>query len=196
MSQDDFDRFLAWLDADPEQAGGKYEDIRRKLIRFFLCRGCGVDAEDLADRTIDRVIRKLPEIAERYEGDPFHYFLGVARNVFREWVKVEIAKRDLSLPPPGDSREDLEEKERLDSCLQKCMKTLTQKDQEIILGYYTGDKQQKIINRQRMAERLGMAPNALRIRAHRIRTKLRSCVEKYLEVLEGNLMKQIDRNVH
>jgi len=51
----------------------------------------------------------------------------------------------------------------------------------MILRYYTGDKQEKIVNRKKLAEEEGIELNALRIRAHRIRTQLRLCVEKCIE---------------
>jgi DNA-directed RNA polymerase specialized sigma24 family protein len=174
----DFDEFLNWLDPDRNQAGIRYEDIRRKLIRFFICRGCGVDSETLADETIERVVRKYRELADRYEGEPLRYFYGVSRNVYREWLDEQVKIRALQPLPPGDSSE---EKERLDQCLQKCMKDRPQTDQSLILEYYTGDKQQKIVNRKKLAERIGIAANALRIKAHRIRTELRKCVEQCVE---------------
>ena len=52
---------LAWLDSDRERAGQKYEEIRCGLIKIFVCQGC-TDPEGLADETINRVIRKIPEI--------------------------------------------------------------------------------------------------------------------------------------
>lgn len=174
---EDFDRFLTWLNPDPEQAGEKYEDIRRKLIRFFTCRGCGVDSDELADETIVRVVKKIQKLADFYVGDPLPYFLGVARNVFREWLERQLKIRSLRPPPHDDSPE---EKEQLDLCLQRCMKGLTKENQDLILKYYTGDKQEKIDNRKQLAEKMGIAPNALRIRAHRIRTDLRRCVENCL----------------
>src|SRR5947209_6617862 len=37
---DSFDRLLAWLNPDREQAGQRYEEIRRRLIKIFARRGC------------------------------------------------------------------------------------------------------------------------------------------------------------
>jgi hypothetical protein len=31
MNMDDFDRFLAWLDPNRDEAGRRYEEIRRRL---------------------------------------------------------------------------------------------------------------------------------------------------------------------
>lgn len=177
---DDFERFLIWLDPDPEKAAAKYNEIQRKLTRFFLSRGCGVDAEALADETIERVVRRIREFADTYEGEPIRYLIGVARNVFREWLDEQI-KKSAFRPPRADSEEEREEKEELDKCLQKCMKNLSENDRDLIIGYYTGAKQEKIDNRKLLAEEHKMGVNALRIKAYRIRTALRECIEKCLE---------------
>jgi len=172
---EDFERFLTWLDPDRERAGEKYAAVQAKLTRYFHCRGCGVEAEQLADETITRVIRKVPEIADSYVGEPLPYFLGVARNVFSEYLKKLILIR-ASQPPPAPASSD--EKEVLDRCLERCLKHLTEENRDLILRYYTGEKHEKIVQRKKLADELGIAPNALRIRAHRIRTDLRDCVEK------------------
>src|SRR5690349_2354142 len=67
-----FDELLSWLAPDPDAAGQQYELIRRKLIALFRCRGC-LSPEDLADETINRVIKKLPLIKPGYVGNPISY---------------------------------------------------------------------------------------------------------------------------
>src|SRR4051794_6059062 len=64
-----FNELLSWLDPDPEAAGRQYELIRQKLITLFTCRRC-MFPEDLADETINRVTRKLPQIKPCYVGSP------------------------------------------------------------------------------------------------------------------------------
>ena len=90
MSQNNFDRLLEWLGPDREKAAEKYEGIRLRLIRSYVCGGCGDDAEDLADRTIDRVIRKLEkgEVPEPYIGEKAHYFLGCAAYIRQEHFRA------------------------------------------------------------------------------------------------------------
>lgn len=173
ITQDAFDNFLTWLDPDREQAGRKYEDIRRKLIKIFACRGCSV-SEDLADETINRVIRKMQELADSYTGDPALYFYGVARNVHLEYFKKNPAP--LPLPPPDPP----EQKEQEYQCLDRCMKVLTPQNRELMLEYYKEEKHAKIVHRKELAARLGVAVNALRIRAYRIRVGLQGCVENCL----------------
>lgn len=55
-----FEQLLAWLDEDRELAGKKYEEIRFRLINLFIARGCRI-SEELADKTIDRVARKVKD---------------------------------------------------------------------------------------------------------------------------------------
>src|ERR1700755_1707776 len=83
LTQEDFDRLLAWLDPDPERAGRRYEDIRQSLIKIFNWRGC-VDAEDLADEVINRVAKQLHKIMATYVGDSAHYFYGISKKLVYE----------------------------------------------------------------------------------------------------------------
>lgn len=177
--QEMFDRFLSWLDSERDKAGRKYEDIRCKLIKFFTCRGC-MDVEDLADVTIKRVIKKIPEIADSYVGDPALYFYGVARNICMERCKSDrFNLQVVSLPAPPE--DPLEEKEQRHECLESCLSLLTPENRKLVLEYYKDDKTAKIKCRKEMADRLGINTNALRIRMHRTRESLQKCVLKCLE---------------
>jgi RNA polymerase sigma factor (sigma-70 family) len=172
---DNFDELLDWLNPDRDQAGRKYEDIRRRLIRMFMHRGC-TTAEDLADETITRVARKMQEVKVSYNpgDDPTLYFYGVARNVFREYVK----RRPEPVPPPPDEVEDITPQY---DCLEKCLQHLPERNRELILEYYKSEEGPKIENRKKLADRFGLALNALRIRTHRIRTELKKCVLECLK---------------
>ena len=48
------------LDANPEQAAEEYEELRRRLIRFFEWRGARFPDEH-ADEVLNRLARKLVE---------------------------------------------------------------------------------------------------------------------------------------
>lgn len=172
LTQESFDSLLAWLDSDRERAGRRYEEIRRRLIKIFACRGCH-EPEDLADETINRVAKKVADISATYEGDPALYFYGVANKVHLESVK----KRPASPAPPAPQAEEFE---REHDCLERCMELLPPRNRELVLQYYHEERGAKIEHRQALADQLGIALNALRIRAHRIRMTLRRCVEACL----------------
>jgi DNA-directed RNA polymerase specialized sigma24 family protein len=175
ISQEQFEQLLGWLDPDREKAGLRYEYIRRRLIKIFVCRGSGIP-EELADRTINRVARKLSEIRSTYVGDPANYFAGVASNIFRESLKKgKIPTIGMPAPAPFTERDH---KERLRDCLEKCMIQLSAADRDLVLSYYQQEKQAKIDHRKDLAARLGLGMNALRIRACRIRSHLQECVER------------------
>ena len=50
-----FASFLLWLSPDPGRAAQEYLDIRKTLMKFFVRKGC-THAEELTDRTLDRVV--------------------------------------------------------------------------------------------------------------------------------------------
>jgi len=174
LTQEAFTKFLVWLNPSPDKAGEKYEDIRRRLIKIFTCRGCYCP-EDLADETINRVIRKFQEIGENYVGDPALYFYGVAHNVHLEHLR----KKPSSAPPPSADEPSRTEEEY--KCLEQCIESLPPRSRELVLQYYQEEKHAKINLRKQMALRLGIPLNALRIRACRIRMDLQTCVFQCLQ---------------
>lgn len=174
LSPESFDRLLAWLNPDREQAGRKYEEIRRRLIKIFICRGC-LTSEDLADDTINRVAKRVSEIAPSYVGDPALYFVGVAHNVCLEYFRRKPA------PEPPLPDDPTEQKEKMDECLGQCMQRLSPPQRKLILEYHREEKHLKIDHRKELAQQLGIAMNALRIQAHRIRARLQECVFECLK---------------
>jgi DNA-directed RNA polymerase specialized sigma24 family protein len=176
LTREDFEAMLAWLDSDRNKAAEKYTQIHTRLIKFFACRGCPV-GDVLADRTINRVAEKVKEIEKDWVGENKSlYFYGVGHKIFLEWLREQRMSAVLPPPPP-----DTDEAEREDECLECCMESLSPDNRELILGYYREDTRAKIENRRAIADRLGIALNALRIRACRIRAGLQQCVHGCLE---------------
>jgi hypothetical protein len=166
-----FEMLLAWLGPTREEGGKKFEAIRNRLIKIFLKRGCS-DPENLADKTLNRVALKLPEIKDTYTGDPLWYFIAVARMVRLEALRVKEISYDF-VPDqvtvncsPDAARE----------CLQECLGLLPVDDSDLLLDYYLNVKRAKIELRRNMAQELGLSASALRVRAHRIRVIVEKCV--------------------
>lgn len=174
MSQESFEVLLEWLDSDRDQAGIKYEQIRTGLIKFFNCR-THCEAEDLADETINRVISRLHEVKSQVTGERTRYFFGVARK-----VQLEYLRRKTPQAPP-ESVADSRRVEVEYRCLEECIGKLSAENRELVLRYYAADGREKIDQRKLLAEKLGIAPNALRIRAYRIRAELQKCLERCVE---------------
>jgi|SRR5689334_948807 len=171
-----FDQLLSWLNPDREQAGLRYEEIRRRLIKIFARRGCW-EAEDLADETLRRVESHVNEVAESWINDPILYFYAVARNVRREYLRRKALLNPAPPPPPS-----ADEAEREDRCLEHCMeRLLTGDERALVLQYYHGQGHTKIENRRKLCREHELGLNALRIRMHRVIKRLRPCVLDCLE---------------
>lgn len=172
LTQELFEELLNWLDPDRGIAGQKYEDIRRGLIKMFINNGCH-SVEDLADEVMNRVANKVSQIKHAYQGDHALYFYGVAKKIVYE----DRRRTPVPLPPPTWDSDDIEPEYE---CLEMCLQQLTPENREFILQYYQDEKKAKIDHRRRLADKLGIALNALRIRAYRIRNSLELCVRSCL----------------
>ena len=178
LTADTLVRLLNYLDPDPDQAGEKYEDLRRTLIRFFEWRGAPFP-EEHADEALNRIARKLGEGVEvKNIGAYCHE---VARLIFLETTKSADSRKESlesirSEPAAADiSDEDVVKELRL-NCLDDCLRTLPREGAELILEYYRDEKRGKIDNRKALAERFGLRRDALANRAQRLRDKLQDCV--------------------
>ena len=179
LTQAAFDGFLATLDRDRDKAGEKYEYIRLKLVKYFQWSGSEVPDID-ADETINRVTRRL------YEGQDVYnltgYIYGVAKLVHAESLKRRSQIRTLDeasiidLPSIGIEVEVA----RYEECLERCLGRVSDEDREVIIEYYSYKKTDKIDCRKRLAARLGVSLNTLRVKMHRHRLSLEGCVEKCL----------------
>jgi DNA-directed RNA polymerase specialized sigma24 family protein len=176
LTKESFDALLAWLDANPGAAAMKYEQIRTRLIKIFTCRGC-FEPEDLADETIDRVARRLHDIEATFAGDPMRYFHGVAHKIHLEYLRRKPT------PQPAPPADDTAQTEREYECLERCMQQLSPTNRELVLQYYQEERQAKIDHRKRLAAQYGIAVNALRIRACRIRALLHECVQECVHAM-------------
>ena len=180
--EDSFNLFLSWLSSDRDEAGRKYEDMRRRLIFMLECRGCN-RAEEIADEAFDRFMKRLPEMRDTYQGDPVPYLCVIARNVHLEYTR----KPEQPLPDnidkiPLDEDEPDELKEHMHECLEECLNKFEPTNQKLLLAYYEEEKQAKIDFRKTLAKSMGIAGNALRLRVHRLRRTLELCMNDCLGI--------------
>jgi RNA polymerase sigma factor (sigma-70 family) len=175
LEDDGLRRLLARLDADPERAADGYERLRQRLIGYFTFNGC-VEAEDLADETIDRVCARMQqgEWIER---------IGAYAHRTASLLLLEAQRRRqrerrafaglLLVRRPDDSQAALEVQAR---CVETCLERLAPGERELVLAYYRRDGQAKIDGRKLLADRLGINAEALRLRVLRLRRKLEGCL--------------------
>ena len=179
LTQETFDKLLIALGGDRESGSEKYLEIRNNLTRFFEWRGCSFP-EDHADETINRIAKKVAEGEAIL--NPSGYAMGVARLLFLEILKSQ-QREELALNELGTASEiqvESDDGEARLECLQDCLQTLSPDNRELILQYYQGEKSEKIKNRKKLLEHLGIPVNTLRMRALRLRERLQGCVEQCL----------------
>ena len=176
-----FERLLAVFDADRDRAARRYEEMRRRLSKLFVWRGCTIP-DECVDRTIDRVARKLLEGAEIHVADPYQYFHGVAVNVLREYWRDrgradapldETVADPVATPEIDVAQAHAAEEIRL-GCLDRCLGRLMPAQRDLLLEYHAGDRH--IERRRALTQSLGIPLNALRIRVHRLRGTVERCV--------------------
>jgi len=178
VTQEEFEGLLGWLDPDRETAGKRYEEIRYDLIGRFRAHGCATP-EELADETLNRVARKICEIASFYTGDRRPYFYRVAYYVQLEHFRKEAPVVELADEIPTEITTD--ELEMEFECLERCLDRLPEQNREIILTYYQGERRKKIELRKHLAASLRIELPNLRLKAQRIRENLKRCILSCLE---------------
>jgi RNA polymerase sigma factor (sigma-70 family) len=177
---------LHWLDEGHDSEGARYVEMRRRLVAYFDRKNCE-HPDELADETLNRVMRRFHEDASVSNTLPARYCYINAKFVFLEHLRrprradsdIESLER---IPARGDSAESAGEPNKDESlldCLDCCLKKLDPQDRALILEYYVGDQRAKIESRRNIAAKLGLTMNAVSIRACRIREKLEACMKTY-----------------
>ena len=198
LTREGFDKLLTRLGPNREAAAQQYERIRGRLTNLFEYRGCS-SPEDYADITINCAAKKISEGTEIYSADPLSFFMGIARNILQEYWE-QLPGRAASLEDLSDAEhpsedpalswrreEDLLRSESELKCLEQCLEDIPTESRDLIVGYYVGEKSQKIKNRKLLAAQWDVTPSNLRLRAFRLREKLESCVRA---CLDGSKLKQ------
>jgi DNA-directed RNA polymerase specialized sigma24 family protein len=180
LTQQAFDKLLVHFSPNREEAGQQYESVHLKLVRYFQKQSID-SAENRADVVMNRVARRIDE-GIQIDNVPAYAFR-VAYLVFLEALKEPAhAEIDAATGPAIQIQpefEDPEQDPRL-HCFDLCLEKLSGEQRGLILHYYREEGQSKIQLRKRLADRLKISLDALRIRAHRIRKSLEECITKCL----------------
>ncbi|MFN0119627.1 MAG: hypothetical protein ACKV2V_03905 [Blastocatellia bacterium] len=173
-----FERFLAWLHPDREQAWIREQTIRRGLESWFRRRGCpDTEAEILTSETMDRVMLRVPDIADTWAGEPARFVYGVAKNILREFHRG--VPPELPVANPAQTRQ----REREYACREHCLSLLADADRQLILEYYGAGA--RGAGHRVMAEQRNLTPNTLAVRVHRLRADLDTCAGDCLKKFSG-----------
>jgi DNA-directed RNA polymerase specialized sigma24 family protein len=170
-----FEKLLAAFSADGDEAGRVYEQVRLKLLRYFERNGV-FQTDRYTDITLDRVMRRIDEGEVITNIMAFIYTVAsfVRMEAWNEQKRARDAEDEMKkLIDQEQKKKTVENPRQL--CLDRCMAKLPL-ETRWIRDYYSEEGSAKIRIRRQIAKRLGIEMNALRIRAHRIRNGLETCV--------------------
>ena len=153
---------------------GQYRQLRSALIQMFVHNGCHT-ATEAADETVFRVLQKIESGVD--VRDVYAYAHGVARNVLQEYWREQATVADQPVPDRSSPSIPDEDDPVLERCLERCKRRLSHKNRVLIEAYYQGEKAEKKENRRKLAVKLGISMDALRLRVHRIKRELSDCCE-------------------
>jgi hypothetical protein len=171
---EEFNKLLAWLNSDLEEAGRIFNRIHSRLITVFASRGC-VDAEYLADEVVNRVAVRIDKVMTTYS-DPLRCCLGFVEFVYQEYQREEQKRLTIN----ELQRRSTEELEREDQCLTQCLDSLPKPERYLVVHYFQGEKRARINRRKQLAVELALTSNALRLRAYKLRKEMHQCIERCL----------------
>ena len=178
LGQKEFDGLLGLFSANRDEAGEKYEQVRSGLVRFFQFKGCS-DPQSLTDETINRVASKLDAFDPTRNIRPISYFYGFAANILLEYRRRAAKESEFTegkLTDRGTALvEDMDAAAR--TCLDECLESLPGDEKELVIEYYSRDRQERIELRQRICDRLQCTASALYTRVFRIKSTLKDCIE-------------------
>ncbi len=174
VTADTFEKLLARLAPEREQAGEEYENLRRRLTRYFDLKGLG-SPDYAADETLDRLAQKLA--AGEEVRDFLHYAFGIAHWVYLERVRAEERERransNLSQLQRSSFPATTPYLESLDDCLNK----LAKEDRELLEAYYSESGCADLVQRRiTLAQTRQLTLNSLRLRVYRLRQILERCI--------------------
>jgi DNA-directed RNA polymerase specialized sigma24 family protein len=174
-----FTRLLERLDPDPDRAATAYERLRAALEKFFDWHGAW-PPEECADETLDRLALKLGSGLQI--DDLRGYARGIARLVLLEWRRRPVpVSMDQHTEPVLALPAEETDHQGLMACFDRCLAALPTDSRTLVLEYYVAERREKIDNRRRLAQRIGLSESALRNRVQRVRDRLERCVETCTE---------------
>ena len=151
----------------------EYTSVHRAVTVLFVSWNCGADSEGLADVTLDRVAQKI------YKGEDVRNLVAYSKKVAdliwkeycRDQEKFRKAMRDWALHVPD--RYEFEENINLRrKCQKECLKRMSGSERQLLVDYYLAAKDREVLARD-----LGFVIATLRTNIHRLKQRLRRCVE-------------------
>lgn len=175
MDTESFESLLAALHSDSAEAAQAYRRLHQRLARFFSLHVV-TDPEALADEAVDRLARGLVSRGSEEISSPTAFALGIARHLLHEEQRRRMREIQAAKEQNAANFLDSEDNEKSLQAMDRCLAHMPAERRQLLLDYYAASGAEKIAQHKRMAERMGLAINALRNRLLRARAELAKCM--------------------
>ena len=151
--------------------------MEKKLTGFFKMKGIS-QADKATDVTLDRAAVKV--CAGTPVPDVSKYCQGIARNVYKEFLRIEQREKTAYMGFVEDLNNDSDEEiERIEHMLRPCFEQLSDEERGLLHGYCKDVRgRARADHRRHLAETMKTTVLALRMRVTRLRGILSDCVQK------------------
>jgi len=153
------------------------EPLIRRVYSYVAYRlGDGPDAEDVTSDVFERALR-YRDSYDRERGEPVAWLMGIARRCISE----ALVQRHNPMPPPREvESEEIDESAIRRLVLRGAVRSLDERDQELIALRYGAD-----LTARQIAEVLGQRTNSVEVALHRALVRLRTELEREEEPGKG-----------
>jgi RNA polymerase sigma factor (sigma-70 family) len=153
------------------------DPLIRRVYSYVAYRlGDGPDAEDVTSDVFERALR-YKDSYDRERGEPIAWLMGIARRCISE----TLAQRHNPAPPPREEQsEEIDEHAIRRLALRGAVRSLEERDQELIALRYGAD-----LTARQIADVLGQRTNSVEVALHRALARLRTELEREEEPRKG-----------
>lgn len=174
---EEFRALLARLDPNETEATKKYQHLRENLVRHCFKAHEFLRADELADKTLDILARKLSS-EDIVKVDS--YAFKILDNLLLANYRRRRPTISLSEDTPAKDNPERTVIEKIDGeqkveCFLQCVRRLKTTERWLLFAYHPHEECDVEERRRQIASKLGIGAATLRVRMSRIRTRMLSC---------------------
>jgi DNA-directed RNA polymerase specialized sigma24 family protein len=172
-----------WLGDDEREIDARLERMRRQLLMFFRHHLRGDDAEDMAQNAFLAFVSACDTPKPPDYERPEQLLFGIAWNHLRQrWSQRRVPLEPVEAidklnGPPLPEYADSDEASCRKQCFGPCLSALDESDRRLLIEY----KLSKGKERSDLGRDLKMSAVALRVGAHRAKTRLQARMNECIE---------------
>lgn len=174
---EEFRALLARLDPNETEATKKYQHLRENLVRHCFKAHEFLRADELADKTLDVLARKLSsEDIVKLDSYAFKILDNLLlANYRRRGPTILLSENAPAKDNPERTVIEKIDGEQKVECFLQCVRGLSTRERWLLFAYNPHEECDIEERRRRIAIKLGIGAGTLRVRMSRLRTRMFRC---------------------